>query len=38
MLSLYNIKNRFIELFEKSEIEELTEQEFTQQGQELAEL
>ena len=35
-LSLYNIKNKFIELFEKAESEELTQEEIQEQGKELA--
>lgn len=35
-LSLYNITNKFIELFEKSEEGELTEQELQEEGTELA--
>lgn len=35
-LSLYNIKNRFIELFEKAEDGELTQEEINEQGNELA--
>jgi len=35
-LSLYNIKNRFIELFEKEEDGELTQEEMNEQGNELA--
>lgn len=35
-LSLYNITNKFIELFEKSENEELTQEELQEQGNELA--
>lgn len=35
-LSLYNITNKFIELFEKSEERELTEQELQEEGTELA--
>jgi hypothetical protein len=34
-LSLYNITNKFVELFEKANDEELTEEEFQQQGEEL---
>lgn len=35
-LSLYNIKNDFIELFEKAQEGELTQEEYQKQGQELA--
>lgn len=35
-ISLYNIQNRFTELFEKAENEELTEEEIQEQGQKLA--
>lgn len=35
-LSLYNIKNDFIELFEKAQEGELTKEEYQKQGQELA--
>lgn len=35
-ISLYNITNRFIELFEKAEEGELTQEEISEQGNELA--
>lgn len=35
-ISLYNIRNKFVELFEKAENEELTEEELNEQGNELA--
>ena len=35
-LSLYNITNSFITLFEKAENEELTQEEIQEQGNELA--
>lgn len=35
-LSLYNITNKFIELFEKAESSELTQEEILEQGNELA--
>lgn len=35
-ISLYGITNKFTELFEKAENEELTQEEFEQQGNELA--
>ena len=35
-LSLYNITNRFVELMDKAENGELTEEEYNELGQELA--
>ena len=37
-VSLYNIKNRFFDLFEKAENEELTQEEYQEQGTELAKM
>ena len=37
-ISLYNISNKFVELFEKGQSEELTAEEVQQQGEELAEM
>ena len=37
-ISLYNISNKFVELFEKGQTQELTQKELQEQGEELAQL